>query len=340
MKSPFPGMDPYLERHWQDVHQSICTYARDQMQEKLGGGPLVARLGERLVVETMFDESRSVEHPMKSPFPGMDPYLERHWQDVHQRICTYACDQMQEKLGGGPLVARLGERLVVETMFDESRSIYPDVRVVEYQPRAAELDAGGGGGGIAVAEMTEAATAQAVLIHIDDDPKPEAFIEIIEPDSGRLVTVVEFLSPSNKLSGDGRQQYQKKQHELVNANVSLVEIDLLRGGPRVFLVPEARIPPRHRSEYAAGVFRGWRHDRYELYPIRLRDRLPIISIPLRESDKDIVLDIQKLIEMAYRNGRYERTDYRQPCIPPLEGEDAEWINALLAAGRGKGEPVP
>ena len=35
MKSPFPGMDPYLERHWGDVHQALVTYIRDQLQPSL-----------------------------------------------------------------------------------------------------------------------------------------------------------------------------------------------------------------------------------------------------------------------------------------------------------------
>ena len=35
MTSPFPGMDPYLERRWDDVHLSLCTYARDQLQPQV-----------------------------------------------------------------------------------------------------------------------------------------------------------------------------------------------------------------------------------------------------------------------------------------------------------------
>lgn len=33
---------------------------------------------------------------MSSPFPGMDPYLEAHWRDVHTRVMTYICDQIQD----------------------------------------------------------------------------------------------------------------------------------------------------------------------------------------------------------------------------------------------------
>jgi hypothetical protein len=31
MKSPFPGMDPYLEQFWRDVHASLIIYSRDQL---------------------------------------------------------------------------------------------------------------------------------------------------------------------------------------------------------------------------------------------------------------------------------------------------------------------
>jgi hypothetical protein len=50
---------------------------------------------------------------MKSPFPGMDPYLERHWGDVHQRMMTYICDWLQVRLPGD-LRARMQERVYVE----------------------------------------------------------------------------------------------------------------------------------------------------------------------------------------------------------------------------------
>jgi hypothetical protein len=56
---------------------------------------------------------------MKSPFPGMDPYLEEHWRDVHHRFLTYACDELQDRLPDD-LRARLEERVFVEPEFAES----------------------------------------------------------------------------------------------------------------------------------------------------------------------------------------------------------------------------
>lgn len=261
---------------------------------------------------------------MKSPFPGMDPYLERHWGDVHQRLCTYACDQLQEQLGG-PLIARLGERLVVESLYDKPRSIYPDVRVVEhgYSPF-------GNGAGAAVMDIP---VTEPIVLDFGEQ-ETQAFIEIIEPDSARLVTVVEFLSPSNKWPGDGRDQYQRKQRELSAAKVNLVEIDLIRAGPRAFTLPAVQFPPNVNPPYAACVYRATHPTKRALYPISLRDRLPVLSIPLRPEDRDIILNLQPLLDMAYRNGRYDRTDYREPCIPPLEGADGEWAQSVLkSAGK-------
>ena len=51
MKSPFPGMDPFLERHWQDVHSTFMVYAKQQLNEHLPA-ELLAHVEESLAVET------------------------------------------------------------------------------------------------------------------------------------------------------------------------------------------------------------------------------------------------------------------------------------------------
>ena len=42
---------------------------------------------------------------MTSPFPGMDPYLEAYWGDVHTKLAAYICDVLNPTLPGD-LVAR------------------------------------------------------------------------------------------------------------------------------------------------------------------------------------------------------------------------------------------
>ena len=41
------------------------------------------------------------------------------------------------------------------------------------------------------------------------------------------------------------------------------------------------------------------------------------------------LELQPLVNEAYRNGTYEDTDYRRDPVPPLDPEDAAWADALL-----------
>ncbi len=67
---------------------------------------------------------------MSSPFPGMDPYLEQFWRDIHARCIIYAADQVQAHLPPD-LRARVEERVVVEPALGTVRSVYPDIRVVE-----------------------------------------------------------------------------------------------------------------------------------------------------------------------------------------------------------------
>jgi hypothetical protein len=72
----------------------------------------------------------------KSPFPGMDPYLERHSGDFHHSLIQYGRDQLQEKLPE-PLRARVQERVYVEADEGWSGSFFPDIRIVERRDREA-----------------------------------------------------------------------------------------------------------------------------------------------------------------------------------------------------------
>lgn len=224
---------------------------------------------------------------MKSPFPGMDPYLEKRWRDVHARFVLYACDQLEERLPE-ELIARVEERVFVES------------------PEGLEG------------------------IRYPDDPVTQTFIEIREATEGdRLITVIEVLSPSNKRPGSGRRKYVRKLRELKRGGVSIVEIDLLRAGQRVLAHPPEAIPESHRTPYQVCVRRGWRPSNLEVYRVPLRDRLPVIPVPLREGEPDVTLDLQPLIEQAYRKGRYDRIKYNVEPEPPLAPEDAAWADSLL-----------
>ena len=130
------------------------------------------------------------------------------------------------------------------------------------------------------------ALAEPLIVHIEqDEPVRQGFIEIIDLKSGRrVVTVIEILSPSNKVPGLGATCTSRNKRNS-GGGVSLVEIDLHRTGKRVLSAPFEWIPDGHRTPYAACVQRGWKPLEFEYYRIPLRERLPAIAIPLRQADR-------------------------------------------------------
>src|SRR5216110_2599827 len=107
---------------------------------------------------------------MPSPFPGMDPYLEGHWRDVHASLVIYARDALQGALPGG-LRARVEESVLLETPQGiGDHPLFPDVRVVEYAARRG-LETRPGAG---------SAVAEPLRVKVAPEPVTEAFLEIID----------------------------------------------------------------------------------------------------------------------------------------------------------------
>jgi len=175
---------------------------------------------------------------MKSPFPGMDPYVEPHWQDIHTALIGDARRALNQSLPPG-LVARVEERVAVEADDQYVRRNAPDVRV--FSPASADPDHGAAG------VMIEAP----FKLVVDLDPIIERFIRIIDQD-GTLITVIEFLSPANKQS-PGLADYHEKRMERLTAGVHVVEVDLVRAGDWRALMRPERCPADAVSTYRAVV---------------------------------------------------------------------------------------
>jgi hypothetical protein len=256
---------------------------------------------------------------MKSPFPGMDPYLESRWGDVHSRMAVLASNQLRPQLPAD-LRARVHEELVVEGPDDgRVRRISPDVGVLErpWEPSSSVTPSG-------------AAVADRLIVTWDQDPQLQRSVRIIDTRAGnRLVTVIEFLSRSNKGDPAGRDTYRRKQRDIVGAGANLVEIDLVRAGPYVLWAPESVVPDDYRRPYRICVTRGGLPAQAELYRLSLRTALPIVLIPLRASDPEAHLDLQQLINQVYADGAYDDIDYSEELVPPLTGDDAAWADELL-----------
>lgn len=256
-----------------------------------------------------YDVEMAEQRSSKSPFPGMDPYLQSHWSGVHTRLIAYAADAIQPQLPGD-LVARVEEnvRLDVDDEMIALRS--PDVYVSETGASWSEGAKAGAG-----------PVEGPVVLEIAHDPLIDRHIEIREGDGGRVVTAIEFLSPWNKAEGVGRDEYMKKREQYLHSHANLVEIDLIRGGKWYQMIPPYRVPKKYRTTYRVTVKRAAETRKLELYPIGLAQVLPTVRVPLRVGEADVVLNVQELIDQVYRNGAFGRTDYSKACEPPLEGEE-------------------
>ncbi len=257
---------------------------------------------------------------MENPFPGMNPYLEPYWREIHLGLIAYSRDAIQTLLPS-QLRARAEERVFLETEDVQYRQIYPDVHVVEHRP-SSQPDARVPQGDVAVDEP--------VVLQMENEPITQRYIEIVDAASGnRVITVIEFLSPSNKLPGEGQDLFLRKQREVIDGDVNLVEIDLTRTGKRVFALPPNYIPPKYRTTYQICVRRAAKPHTAEVYRAPLSERLPVIGIPLRPDDNDIPLNIQAIFDLCYKNGRYDDIDYKAQLDPPLDEADTQWTDQRL-----------
>jgi len=246
----------------------------------------------------------------------MDPYIERPqiWPDFHDRLVTYISESLQPQLR--PRYAALTQdRLYV---VEHRRPIRPDVSIVR-APR--------GEGGVAVATRPD----RPLVMELVEEEITQPVIHIIEPAAGnRIVTAIEVLSPDNKDPGPGRDSYLDKRDELWRANAHLVEIDLLRGGPRLFRVEPEELGDARQWQYVVAVSRRPRY--CEFYPATLRERLPRVGIPLAASDADATLDLQAVFSRCWQAGPYPALlQYDAPPPGNLFADDAEWCRQQLAA---------
>src|SRR4051812_37077614 len=123
----------------------------------------------------------------ENPFPGMNPYLQSSWSDVHTMLIGYIRDALSPELPPD-LAARAEERITV-AIDDEEKARTPrvDVAVIESWskgfPPVWTPEGGSSAGAAAVDEP---------LVFLED-PEPERWVEIRDA-RGRLITVIELLS--------------------------------------------------------------------------------------------------------------------------------------------------
>jgi hypothetical protein len=246
----------------------------------------------------------------------MDPYLEdQHgWRGVHLLLLAEFAAILQPQLNALGYYVDVEEQIYLG---DAGREVVPDAVVHRGLPE----DHGSARPAVAVVD-------EPVVVGEMREERVR-HLEISRADDHRLVTVVELLNVTNKLRDRGRGQYTRKRRELTQDDVGFVEIDLLRAGPSVVDLP-AEVLERHPHDYVVNIIRPF-FTGGEFYPVRLRDRLPRIRIPLETESPDAALDLQAALDVAYDRGPYRmRIDYTgDPPPPRLPKDDLDWIDATL-----------
>ena len=257
---------------------------------------------------------------MRSPFPGMDPYLEDPggWGGVHDAMIALLREQLNRRLGAGYIAD--GDTRVYIVSQEEQRWVFPDVYVIE-TPTPAQASRSTGHSAIATPVRVSLADPTAVR---------QPYILIRDRASRQVVTIIELLSPINKtpvlVSGaapTARAEFLQKRRETMSSTTHWLEIDLLRAGER---------PPEVRgANYYYALLKRTGAREAEVGPMGLRDPLPTIAVPLPAGQPDVPLDLQAAIEALFERYRYaELLNYSGP--PPAPGislGDASWVAQLV-----------
>ena len=263
---------------------------------------------------------------MPSPYPGMDPYLERPslWPGVHNSIAGDLYTQLNAVLPNQYVAILEASDVVlqVEDGFRGRQRTVPDIGIIQQTTASAsEL-------GVAVAEPPSresvydtipnevvVSLAQVTVYDLTQPSAPDA----LGTDEERFVdgvpvTSIEILSPTNKRSrGPDRDAYERKRQSVLASGRGLVEIDLLRTGTGYVSQPDPLRP------YSVCVHFPSQSQPGRCYRAGLADPLPTFAVPLLPVDGFVLADLQQAIRTTYDRGPFGKLiDYTQPPVPPLD----------------------
>ncbi len=253
---------------------------------------------------------------MKSPFPGMDPFLEDpfFWHQVHSRLIVALSNELGAKLRP-KYYAAIETRTYLD---DDEGSIFvgiPDAIVFN----AAKTDVP-----TRVATTATLTVSQPQRVRLVEPIEiKERYLEIRKVGTHEVIVAIEVLSPKNKRS-EGRKIYLKKRQTILESATHFVEIDLLRA-----FSPMPVMDPIPRSHYHILVSDSRDRPEADLYSFNLQDPIPAFRIPLQPEDELISLDLAHLLQDVYEQGCFDLQINYQSALTDLSAADLDWVKQVI-----------
>jgi hypothetical protein len=171
------------------------------------------------------------------------------------------------------------------------------------------------------------ATEQALFTSVMREEHQEEYVEIRQRSDGRLVTLLDMVSPANKTTQAGRQAYLRKRGDALAAGANLVELDLVLQGQPLLDYSREGLPD---WSYAVTVTRATQPERHEIYTATLQKRLPKFRLPLASDDRDTVLDLHAAFSRCYDQANLAgKIDYHRDPATILSDENKAWLGQYL-----------
>ena len=270
--------------------------------------------------------------PPINPFPGMNPYLEQRglWPDVHNNIIQQLRTLLARQLRPEYRVST--EERVYVLMDPNGNGSGPTIGNGLRIPDVAVLAVGAGSGSGAdaaggVLRTMPERSKDAIAVQLPStDLFKERYLEVRRVANREVVAIIELLSPTNK-SRDGRREYLAKRAATLYSPAHLVEIDLLRAGPRMPVIGD--VPDTDYRILAANARRT--EPVADLYAFGIRQPIPDFILPLAQDAEGIAVNLNAVVGQVYTDGSYDLDiDYGlDPPEPPLSDADRDWVDALL-----------
>jgi hypothetical protein len=246
----------------------------------------------------------------------MDPYLERSglWEEVHAGLIVAVQQHLGARLRPRYRVA-IERRTYLALLEPDASPGKPDVLIIATKPP--------------LPQPVATASPQPATLTIEL-PMPEEvverYLEVRDATTAAVVTVIEILSPTNKLPGEGRALYERKRLRVLGSATHLLEIDLLRAGPPLPM----RLPAGTTSDYRIVVSRAPQRPQAQVLLFGVRDRIPDVPVPLHADEPEAMLPLNTILHELYDRAGYDLAiSYDTPAEPPLTPADAAWAATLL-----------